>query len=327
MSTLKEPVSKPSKMLISIDEYTAEDVPTALPTLSSQAADRSKNFNLKEMNKWGKKSVANIWNDMYEQMEELKIEYDVAAASGASDIDAMSDSDAQAIANDFAAYDQMRSEFEHVRSVSELKYEHNKAFSAKLNALHDKISVFIAKIANQLQHKKLNLKLKQSYQTACDFLADVQHEIDLFDEDIVENESKFKTMDVEMKHLQSKYEKTMAQLKIISAEHQDVKKQNYELSMERSQLMLSVRNSFTSAEDQEESSNAQGDKYKKVRAVQNTDGFKREDPYEKRLEQLEIDPQKHPYLYGDFEYDDNPCASIWQLFSKEIGFFFCNRSG
>eukprot|EP01084_Bolivina_argentea_P165979 288274_1 len=90
----KQLAPRPSKMQIAVDEYTAPDKQSQTSTSKS---DRSKNFNALEAGKWGQKSIALEWTAMFNELADQKMDQDVAIASGASDVDAMTDSDAYAM--------------------------------------------------------------------------------------------------------------------------------------------------------------------------------------------------------------------------------------
>ena len=232
---------------------------------------RKKVFNPNQLNAnmWSKKSIAYEMSEMVHALRGHIEDFqgnpsDIDFMSDSADLVGVDDGDEKGdntIINglpNLDSYTHVLSELTTSQSLSEPKYEMNKLMKNKLDSLHDKISVFIKKIAHEMTRTR-NQKLINTYQNAYDFLDDIQHEIETFDENIVKNEAKLQQMETSIKHGEQKYKSLMVKFKAAkSAEKQlratelDLKKQVWELNLAQSDLLLSERNSYVSDEESDD---------------------------------------------------------------------------
>eukprot|EP00485_Elphidium_margaritaceum_P023494 CAMPEP_0202712722 /NCGR_PEP_ID=MMETSP1385-20130828/44502_1 /ASSEMBLY_ACC=CAM_ASM_000861 /TAXON_ID=933848 /ORGANISM="Elphidium margaritaceum" /LENGTH=399 /DNA_ID=CAMNT_0049372833 /DNA_START=41 /DNA_END=1240 /DNA_ORIENTATION=- len=349
---------------------------------------RAKMFKPGQAVLWSQQSIAVEFDEMLKDLQEKKMDYDIAGGRS-SDIEFMSDS-ADAHDNDddntqqgkqgttpfgsggglgrlpdLASYSQMHSEFNKVKSVSEVKHEHSKAMKEKLDSLQDKISSFIKEVHNNIKSTQ-NKKLIAIYQSAYDFLEDIQQEIDTFDDDITANESKLNALEDSVQSAQQKYsalilklQKSRSQERALKTETMQLKRQVQELSIANSELKLSALNSFPSNDDADESESEDVDnvgdveqnwesvqmayeqKTAVVKPMHVASSSKVKATKAKAVMRLRpapdktyrmnpnIDEKEHRYLYDEYRMDaSGTCASsFWTAFGNEIGFFCMNRHG
>jgi len=242
---------------------------TLIKPITPGRKNRNNMFNPSQLNAglYSKKSIAYEMTEMVHALRGHIEDYQ----GSPSDIEFMSDSadaiggddgdEKSAIINGLPNLDHFTNvlaELSTSQSLSEPKYESNKLMKKKLDTLHDKIGVFIKQIATHMTRTR-NQKLVNTYQNAYDFLDDIQHEIETFDENIVENEAKLQQMETSIRHSEQKYKSLMVKFKQarsdekkLRANELDLKKQVWDLSMAQSSLMLSEANSIISSEQSDD---------------------------------------------------------------------------
>jgi len=241
-------------------------------TLESAAERRSKMFDPGQSMLWSKKSIAFEYSAMLQSLQDQKIDYDASGGSP-SDLDQSDSPDdtntpfgtnSGGIPNLDTYTNTLMDDLHGTLSISDVKFEHNKAMKEKLDKLHDKINIFIKKIHLAMRNTK-EQRLIAVYQTAYDFLEDIQHAIESFDDEIAENEQRSAKLESDVTRSQQQFNNLMMKLQKAriqakqykeryessQSETMELRKQMQELSIANSELQLSVHNSLRRDDDQD----------------------------------------------------------------------------